>query len=244
MGNEIKLTPDGKIYLRKSMIESFNFCPMQFRKSWIEGISQETNYKMIVGTRFHEFAYWFFDVCQAFPPEQWVELVPNVFTPFEQDMARWWIEQEHKRYIELDSDYEVFMPVQREIKLEDDSIAITGTCDRLDWIDKDAGIMAITEYKTGGSYDEASIIRQLAFYKLIWDNTIKLGDIKYLRYINPRRQDYKLIPMPSNVADIVYLNISKVRKAIREDILPYKCSAAKHPICNLCDAEECGAYNY
>jgi CRISPR/Cas system-associated exonuclease Cas4 (RecB family) len=238
----VESTKDGKIYLRKSMIESFNFCPYQFRRVYVEGKPIDANYKMIIGTRFHEFAYWFFDVCQGVEPDCWELLIPNKFYPYEQEMAAWFIAEERKRFHELNDDFPSFMPVQREIKLRDDSIALTGTCDRLDWVDRDNGIMAITEYKTGGSYDESSIINQLVFYKIIWENNIGLGNIRYLRYINPRRREYKLIPLPANCDDRVYLSISRLRKALREDIFPHKCSPAKHPICNMCDAEECGAY--
>lgn len=243
MRNDLKFNPDGKLYLRKSMIESYNFCPYQFRRAWIEGVQQEANYKMIIGTRFHEFAFWFFDVCQAVPCESWEEFIPSAFYPYEQEMVAWFIEKERERFYQCNQDYELFMPIAREIKLEDTELVLTGTCDRFDWYDKEKGHIAVTEYKTGASYDERSIINQLVFYKLIWENNIGLGDIRYLRYINPRRKDYKIIPLPMNCEDKVYLNISALRKAMREDIFPRRCSEVKHIICGLCSAEECGVYD-
>lgn len=240
MKNELRFNENGKLFLRKSMIESYNFCPMQFRKAWIEGQGIEESYKMAVGTRFHEFAYWFFDVCGGVSPDKWTELVPSCFTETEQDMAAWFVEKEYERL--RDCSTEDFMPIQREVQLEDTELCLTGTCDRMDWIDKANNKVAVVEYKTGAGYDENSIIGQLGFYKVIWENNIGLGDIQYLRYINPRRKEYKLISLPPNINDIVYMNISKVRKAIKEDQFPCRCSEVKHIICGLCSAEECGAY--
>lgn len=238
--NTIQVNAEGKLYLRKSMIEAYHFCPMQFRKNWVEETPVIESYKMAVGTRFHEFAYWFFDVCGGVKPENWGELVPSRFTDFEQDMAAWWVEQEYKRFCAVHPDE--FTPIEREVKLEDSVLCLTGTCDRMDWINKDEGVIAVTEYKTGASFDEKSIVGQLGFYKIMWENNIGLGSIRYLRYINPRRKEYRLIDIPPNINDIVYMNISQLRKAIREDAFPYRCSEVKHIICGLCSAEECGAY--
>jgi hypothetical protein len=234
--NELKYSADGKLYIRKSMIETHSFCPRKFRIEWIEGEGIQENYTMVVGTRFHEFAYWFFDICQGIDPSQWTELVPSSFTLTERDMARWWLEKERERY---EHDPDLFMPLQREIKLVDDDLCLTGTCDRIDSFGED---LIVVEYKTGASFNLDSIHRQLAFYKLLWDNTINMGNIKYMLYINPRIQKYELIEFREDAIDGVLRQIAGLRKAIREDIFPRKCSPVKHALCMLCDAEECGAY--
>lgn len=237
MNSNIQISNDGTLYLRKSMVESFNFCPMQFRKTYIEGNETQESYIMQIGTRFHEFAYWFFDVCESIPVDQWTELVPSAFTSEEQDMAYWFLLTEQERYNNCTTR---FMPIQREIKLQDDELCISGTVDRIDQLDGDD--LVIVEYKTGKSYNEESIVRQLSFYKILWDNTIKKGDIKYMKYINPRTQVLKWITVDPKMTDKVLMNINKIRKAMEEDIFPRRCSPVKHIICNLCNFDECGLY--
>ena len=238
--SELKYNKDGKLYLRKSMLETYSFCPYKFRVEWIEGAGVKENYVMIVGTRFHEFAYWFFDICQGVAPEQWKDLVPISFNTTERDMALWFLDKEKERY---DAAPDKFMPIQREIKLVDDDLCLTGTCDRIDVLNSDTDELIIVEYKTGMGYNEESIMRQLAFYKLMWGNSINRGNIKYMRYINPRNKKYELIEFREDAIDRVLIQISQLRKAIREDIFPRKCSPVKHALCMLCDAEECGAYH-
>jgi hypothetical protein len=237
--HELRFNNNGTLFLRKSMVETYNMCPYKFKVEWIEGVGIEENYIMAIGTRFHEFAYWFFDVCQAWHPDKWCELVPSSFNDDEQDMVAWWIDQEYKRYWD---NPKLFMPAKREIKLEDDKLCLSGTCDRLDWYDEAHSDVIIGEYKTGESFNLDSISRQLAYYAIIWNNTIMSGNIKYMRYINPRLKKYELIPFKPNEKDKVLINISKIRGAIKNDIFPRTCSERKHIICKICTGDECGAY--
>lgn len=239
MKPEIMYDDTGKLYLRKSMVESFNFCPRQFKNVYIDGNFVNETYIMQIGTRFHDFAYWFFDVCESIPVDRWTELVPSAFNVEEREWAHWWITTEQERYRSCEG--RRFQPAQREMKLVDDTMLLTGTLDRIDYGDNEDELV-IVEYKTGKSYHEESIIRQLSFYKLMWDNTIKLGEIKYMKYINPRTQVIKMIPINPSMTDKVLMSISKVRKAIREENYPCKCSPVKHIICGMCDFDECGIY--
>lgn len=241
MPDELKYNADGKLYIRKSMLETFKFCPMKFRKEYLEGMQNGQNtYIMDIGTRFHEFAEWFFDVHEGIDPERWTELVPNMFTVEEQEWARWFLHEEYMRY---KKNPDCFMPLVREMKIIDDTLCLTGTFDRIDRLnDKDE--LAIVEYKTGRSFNLESISRQLAFYKLLWDNNIKRSTITHMRYINPRMQKYELIPFRSSYTDKMLLDIASMRKCIREDMFKYQCSPVKYIICHLCDLDECGVYNY
>lgn len=222
------------------MLETYSFCPMKFKLEYLDGNHSGANYMMLQGTRFHEFAEWFFDIHEGIQPEQWCELVPSAFTPEEQEWAAWFLQKEYDRY---QHDPSLFMPLMREMKIIDDDLCLTGTFDRIDRLDSN-DTLAIVEYKTGKSFNEESIARQLAFYKLLWDNNIKRGNIRYMRYINPRLQMYKLIPFKSNAVDKVLMDIAKLRRAIREDTFKYSCSPVKHIICHLCDLDECKVYDY
>lgn len=220
------------------MLESYKFCPLQFKKTYILGEAYQDNYTLRIGTRFHDFAFWFFDHYAGFDVDEWPELVPNAFTPREQEMAHWWIMKEQQRYWE---NPDLFMPLKREMNITDDVLCIAGKFDRIDYVgDKDT--LAIVEYKTGKSFDLKSISRQLSFYKLIWDNVVKLGNIKYMRYINPRIEHYELIPIKPETTDSLLLDIAGMRRAIRDNIFRAECSPAKHMVCAICDIDECGVY--
>lgn len=238
---DLRYNPDGKLYIRKSMLETFKFCPMKFRKEYIERQQNGQNtYIMDIGTRFHEFAEWFFDIYQGIDVEQWPELVPNKFTPTEQEWASWFIQEETTRY---HKDPDLFMPVMREMKIIDDELCLSGTFDRLDRLN-DRDELAIVEYKTGRSFNIESISRQLAFYKLLWDNNIKKGTITHMRYVNPRLQLYKLIPLKPSVTDKLLFDIASMRRCLREDTFKMSCSPVKYIMCHMCDMDECGVYNY
>jgi len=241
MKEDIQYNSKGEMYLRKSMVETFMFCPMRFKLEYINKLEINQNtYMMDVGTRFHEFACWFFNVYQSFEPDQWVELVPNVFTAEEKEMALWFIEQEYLRWT---NNPDLFMPVMREMKIIDHELCLSGTFDRLDRITHNDE-MAIVEYKTGRSYNKQSIERQLAFYKLLWDRNMGKGNITHMRYINPRLRKYELVPLRQNVVDKVLLDIAHIRKCIREDTFNRSCTPVKYIICHLCDIDECGAFDY
>jgi len=230
------------MYLRKSAIEEYDFCPYKFKLTYIDGVQKTPNYRMLVGTRFHDFAYWFFDICQGIDPARWAELTPNDYTDEERAMCAWFIEQELARFHELNDDFTVFMPVHREIKLIDDVRRLTGTCDRIDWWCKDKGEMVIVEYKTGGSFKKSSIVRQLAFYKLLVDSGIKTGSIVKMKYINPRTRDVQVIDVNQKQIDKVLAKIMDIRDAIQNNIYPRKCNYVKYAICGVCSPNECGVY--
>ncbi|MFA5133151.1 MAG: PD-(D/E)XK nuclease family protein [Candidatus Paceibacterota bacterium] len=240
MVHELLYNDAGKLYIRKSMLETYKFCPMKFKKEYLLGHNNSANYQMIVGTRFHEFAEWFFDIYSGIEPDRWEELVPSAFLPEEQEWAAWFIQEEYKRY---NKNPEVFMPLMREMKIIDDDLCLSGTFDRVDKLDTQ-DTLAIVEYKTGKSYNEESIMRQLAFYKLLWDNNVKRGNMLYMRYINPRIQKYETIKFKSNAVDKVLLDIAGMRKCLREDTFMYQCSPVKHIICHQCDMDECKLYDY
>lgn len=240
MPEELRYNADGKLYIRKSMLETYKFCPMKFRKEYLLGQHNGANYMMLIGTRFHEFAEWFFDVYSGIDPDRWIELVPKAFMSEEQEWAAWFIEQEYLRY---QKDPDCFMPVMRETKIIDDDMCLSGTFDRVDRLNQD-NLLAVVEYKTGKSYNEDSIVRQLAFYKLLWENNMKMGTMLYMRYINPRLRKYELIKFKSNAIDKVLLDIAGMRKSLREDIFKYSCSPVKYIICHQCDLDECRVYDY
>lgn len=222
------------------MLEGYFFCPQQFNKVYIEGREVQDNYVMSTGTRFHEFAHWFFDICQGIPHEAWVNLAPSTFCTYEKNMAVWFLKYETNRFTtECNEDFNEFLPLHREIYLEDTDLGLYGTLDRMD---KYKGALCTVEYKTGRSFFAPSITRQLSFYKLIYDNTIKYGEVKYLKYINPRLGVEKVIEFTPRMKDDLIYDLSKLRQAIKTNEYPRKCFEKKRAICDMCGLSESGVY--
>lgn len=230
------------MFLRKSAIEEYFWCPYKFKRTYIDGVPNQPNWKMLIGTRFHEFSYWFFDHCGAFPVEQWQELVPSSFNDDEQRMTAWFIKQEVERYDHLDGNMDLFLPAFRELQLIDSTRQLTGTADRGDWRTSDKSEITIVEYKTGSSFHRPSLVRQLAFYTLIANTTMFNGMITGMKYINPRTEEIRDIPMKDKYTDDVLNAIFKVRQAIKNNDFPRKCFWGKPAFCGVCSPEECGAY--
>jgi ATP-dependent helicase/DNAse subunit B len=233
-----RYSEDGTIFLSKSMIETYYWCPYKFQMEMIHGGEDlDDNFAVAIGSRFHGFAEWFFDYCAALPPERWEEFVPNSFNRDEQEMVLWWVKEERKRYYE---NPEIFMPIQRELKIEYTEKCLHGIVDRIDWIDKSKNEIAVVEYKTSKSFYQPSINRQLAFYKYIWDNSIRMGNIKYIRYINPRLKIYELIPLPQGAMTRMTNKIEEIRQAIKSQDFPRKCTDVKFIHCGICHPDEVG----
>lgn len=231
-------------YIRKSAIEDYKFCPMRFRKTWIEGIERQANQAMLMGTRFHEFAKLFFTYTTGVDPDSWEELIPEEFNETERSMALWFVQYERQRLLELtvDGKSEDWQPILLEVGMKDDILGLAGTMDRADWIDKGLKTIRLVEYKTGKKINDDSIIRQLAFYTILWESTMHLGTIMEYRIINPRAQVVKDYKVHSYQMDRVLKDIVAIRAAMRENQYLAKCSNVKLSMCRMCTPEECGAY--
>lgn len=86
-------------------------------------------------------------------------------------------------------------------------------------------------------------MRQLAFYKLLWERNMRYGRITHARYINPRTQVYETIRFPQDITMTVLSDVSTMRCAIRDGTFKYQCNPVKYIICRLCDADECGVFD-
>jgi len=244
MGNEIKYSDDGTMYIRKSMMEEFSWCPYRFKRVWIDHIEKKPNQAMLIGTRFHNFAERFFDYCLSFPLDTWPRMYPSWFTDLERDFAQWFIRYEMSRYRKLESLGELaeFLPVARETQMVSHIMYLTSTCDRVDWLDKEKDEIVIIEYKTGAKVNKESLVRQLAFYTFLWDETMNFGTVARLRLINPRAKVVKDYPIERWHVDKVVREIVKLREALSAESYPKKCSELKHAACKSCTVRECGVY--
>lgn len=236
--------PDGRMYIRKSMLEEFSFCPYKFKRVWVDGVEKRPNYAMLMGTRFHDFAETFFDYCLGVDPERWDEFIPQQFVPTEASMAKWFIERERNRYYDLRDQNRIdeFIPITREDKMTSDTLLLTSTVDRVDWYDKEKNLISIVEYKTGKKINDESLIRQLAFYTLLWNDTRRRGDVFNLQLINPRIGVVRNYTVQQWHLDKVMREISRLRTAMKSNDYPRKCSDVKLAFCQLCTPSECGSW--
>lgn len=245
----------GNIPLRKSMMEDYFFCPHKFNKVWIESGTMgknnpdvKSNYAMKAGTRFHEFAQRFFNHCCGIPVDEWKSLIPKEFKSLrEKRMANWFVELEQKRYKEHEEEGRLgeWRPIAREIKMEHKGLLIESTADRIDYVDKEKDEIAIVEYKTGESEFLPSLLRQLAYYALLWSETMNYGHVRKLIVVNPHKETVKTYQFYTNQIDKVMNNIITVRQAMRNGgPYPRKCSIGKFARCGMCSIHDVNIRGY
>jgi hypothetical protein len=242
MAHEATYSDNGVLNVRKSMLEDYGFCPLKFKRIWLDGIQRTPNQSMLMGTRFHDFAQRFFEYHCVLPPEQWERFVPKEFILEEADMAKWFVSNERARYLELKQQdrLDEFPPILREARLCSSKLFLEGTVDRVDWLSKSKGLAIAIEYKTGKSINVESITKQLAMYALMYHDMKLPGDIVGLRLINPRLQVVKDYKLERWYTDKVLKSIVKLRTAIREKQFPALCSDVKFAYCHMCTPEEAG----
>ncbi len=237
-------------YIRKSMLEDYSFCPYKFKHNWmregLEGIPLDIHsVVMSRGTRFHDFAKKFWDYVDILPIDRWMEMIPKQFSKSERNMAVYFIQMEmnrHRQY-EKEGRLDEWRPVARETKLVDTKLRLSSTFDRLDWWDKSKNELAMIEYKTGDSFFVPAILRQLAFYAILWENTMNLGDITHMIYINPNTEMVETFEMTNGIIEKVITSIIDLRQVMINGG-PYerKCSKKKLIMCKMCTPAETGVF--
>lgn len=227
-------------YIRKSMLESYEFCPQQFFKQWIMGCSKEPNQKMLIGTRFHDWANTFFEYSGVIDPDYWGDLIPTEFNEEEVEMVTWFIDYQRTRYQHLKQNdrLDEFAPIYKELFMVCDAIKIKSTLDGAEWVNKSEGTVCLLEYKTGAKIDAATAFRQLAFYAVLWTASGNPGKIVKLRLINPRLKVVQETDYTEQLQNTALKRVAKLRDAIDRSYFPYICSDGKFAACKLCGLEE------
>lgn len=234
------------ICIRKSMMEDFEFCPMRFKKTWLvdKAVNRDA-YIMRVGTRFHEFAERFFNYCDVIDIDDWEIMIPVQFSPSEVKMAQWFVAMERRRYKQYNDEGRIdeWRPIAREIQIKYDVLSICGTIDRVDWYNRNNGEVAIIEYKTGFSFYKPTLLRQLAFYTILWEQAFNMGKVVKLIVINPRLQKIEEYDVTPRIVNSILKKLIKLRNMIRaDDNWPRKCWIKKFIMCRLCTVDESGLY--
>jgi hypothetical protein len=244
---DVTYNPDD-IYIRKSMLGDYDFCPWKFKESWMqpgkEGESEwGGSYITKMGTRFHDFAQNWWNFCEQVPIDRWHDMIPDQFNQTETDWAHWWIDTEERRYLHLEENdlLDMWKPVSVENKLIDKKLKLTSTFDRLDWWDKDAEELAMIEYKTGTSFYAPALMSQLAFYSMVWEDIFNFGQVRKLIVINPNLKlngyfDHSAcFTLTDKMIDNVINKVAKLRKTISTGgPFPRKCTLNKYKVCRMC----------
>ena len=218
------------LFVRKSHIESYSFCPRQFYKQYVLEQDANPTYAMTSGTRFHDFAEKFFDVAPDFIPTDWHSFIPIEFGHYEYEMASWFIHYEVARFI--DKPDNLWIPAYREIKVSSDEHLLSGTIDRIDWVDPDENTVTVVEYKTSKGVDEDSLKRQLGFYTIMVEEDLGLT-VENVRLINPRLKKYLDFGRPDTKLPLKWAD--KIRAAYYDESLcAPKCSYVKYAVCQVC----------
>lgn len=226
-------------YISKSRLSTYAFCPLQYRKKYIDKvIPQVANYAVTVGSRFHNFAERFFEVAPDYPPEMWSDFIHEDFTPNEKQMLQWFINQERERLDLYDGDFDLWMPQVREGKFINHEHGLRGIVDRIDVLDD---TFIIVEYKTSKSIYKPSLQGEFGFYVLLLQAYEQYKGKKFVGcVVNPRLGEIQFMS-PSRETTILK-RIDTLKKSIELDRFPPTCMESKMAYCGACSIEEAGLY--
>ncbi len=221
--------------ISKSQISTWDFCPLQYKKRYIDGIKGETNMTLATGTRIHAFCDTFFDHARDVSPEDWYDFIHPDFSEYEQGMIKNFLDYEWTRLQKYDMDYDLWMPVMRETMVVNEELGLRGIVDRVDKFGSD---YIIVEYKTSKSIYKPALQKEFGFYKYMLNNTkpydkwnITLGcvintRIGQIEYMTPSKEE------------TIIKRINAIKMAKESGIFRPTCSEAKFAICKLCEIDE------
>ncbi len=230
----VKTTDD--IYIRKSMLEDWYFCPYKFYLNYT-GHKLPMNYMYAVrmGTRFHDWAEELVNRARAYNIDEWDDWIHPDYAPFEREMMEWFIHVERERIRKIG--FKMWKPLFTEITLRDDDNRLIGTIDRVDaWDDKS---VALVEYKTSKKVDDNSLKRQFAFYKIMMENVHGLEVARGI-LINPRLQVVKIYKISDYMVKKIKDDLRRLRIFMKqgETAFPKKCSTVKRIVCRACTYDD------
>jgi len=210
------------IYIRKSMIETYKWCPYQYYLTYIDKIPIPVTYAMVLGTRFHDFAEQFFDISEP------STISLEGYTEHEKPLYEWFVAYEQIRKNKVKN----YLPYALEIKLQSERLLLSGTIDRIDI--EDDSTYTVVEYKTGKKIDDNSIVRQCSLYKLLIEDTLPIHISKY-RAINPRIKEVREYEINERDIKKTLQDIELVREAT---VFKKSCSLFKYPYCKMCTIDD------
>ncbi len=228
---------DKDMRLSKSAIESFLYCGYSFYLKYILKFKTPPNLAMTRGTTFHSYAEKFYDRCVEFPPEEWEKLIDTTLPQDEQDYQAWFISEERTRYLALKAagKEDIFMPAYREVHLNSTALKMHGYIDAIRWVNKEKKTLALVEYKTSKSYKPGDVKRELAYYRMLWEDTMKdVGTITHTIIMNPQCKINVTSKISARNMNAAKKAIAKIRVALEGRDFDKPMNTFKCQYCELC----------
>lgn len=229
-------------YLSKSRLSIYKFCPLQFKKIYVDNEPRSPpNHSMIVGTRFHNWAELFGLHAHKIPVDQWESTIHDEFYPDEKDAIQWYINQERDRLQLLNNNLDLWKPLECEYKILDHINKRRGIIDQIHALGKNT--ICVIEYKTGKSIYVPGLAFEFGFYKMLLksDPLYKDKDMIFC-VINPRIKQLEFIS-PSRESTIIKV-IDRLNYSLDTGVFPTECTGVKFSVCRRCTTDECGLYNF
>ncbi len=211
---------DPNQYISSSMLGTFDFCPLCFRKTLIEGRQRELSPELELGAAYHE------------AMEDWLNgmLVLEDWPPQVQEWVKWTLALEHRRQ----SRPGWTAPVSAELYLASPQLNLSAHIDR---VDRDDQGWYIIEYKTGRTTRFDGVMLQLGLQAVVFE-AVTGGKVVQLVMINPRLKQVKTWEFNERLVKRVAYRVAKIRHAIATDSFEPKCTIGKWRICQLCPIEQ------
>jgi hypothetical protein len=228
-----------KRLISKSQLGTWDFCPLQYKKRYVDGIKSETNMTLATGSRIHSFCDTFFDFAREVPPEDWYTFIHPDFSEYEQRMIKRFLDYEWTRLVKFNMNYDLWMPIIREAMVVNEILGLRGIIDRVDKVGDD---YILVEYKTSKSIYKPSLQKEFGFYKYLMNNTdpYKSWNITMGCVINVRLGQVEYMA-PSYESTIVK-RLNAIKEAKETGVFLPTCSEAKFAICGLCDIDEANLF--
>lgn len=237
---------DASDCISKSRVSLFEFCPVKYRKQYIEhSLPYESSHASSIGTRYHEFMELFMQVAHKYPTEQWMSFIHPDFNEEERPMLEWSIDHEIERYNET-PDY--FTPIAFEYRIVDHNHQLRGIIDRIDQIDENS--INVIEYKTTQSINKKKLQMEFGFYDILLDSIEEVHDFKRTyTVINPRLR--KIVSFNPSRKSTIFKKLQAIYDAIENDDFKPLCGLDVDTFtlgyatnfCTICSLEEIARYN-
>jgi len=215
--------------IRKSHVMSYDFCPIQFKIKYIDGVKTPETQNMLIGTRVHKLYDDY--IISGLSPEEALSLLPDKYIDIEGEMFEWFIKQEEER-----KSVEYCGIFGTELQLDAPVLGFTGTIDRIDWIDENHNEVRLVEYKTGLMKD-VTVRQELWFYKMLFEECYPDNTVTEFRVYYPRHKEIKTwnVKDTKHARSALLKQIDKLRDSIENNTYQYKCSSQKFIRCGLCN---------
>jgi len=230
------------MYVHKSWVQAYMFCPLKFRRMVIDKTRSQPSYEMALGTEFHEFAKGFFSIIDLqhmdrLVGEKAIYEYFRTFTPSQLSPPVYgWIQNffrfEANRYSVLKANardpFKYYIPVLIEEVLRSEKFKLETTPDRIDLFDENSFI--IVEYKAAQSMHHADWRRELAIQSILANERFD-NKCKYIAVYNPKINVVWAERLKGASVANAHRQIARLRKAIADEEYPAKVSDR----CMWCD---------